>query len=220
MENSHFPSIQTRPTFLLLLLLLIISNQTQIFSAASRIPKSPAGIRKNTEYVRTSCSTTSYPRLCYNSLSVYASKIKTNPKTLALAALHVNLAAARSSAASMRRLAKTHGLRRREASAISDCVEEVGDSVFELQRAIRELGRPRGYDFGSLISDIETWVSSALTDEETCMEGFGGRRVNGVNSVKAKVRRHIVRVTHLTSNSLALINSYASSAAAEEGVFP
>ncbi|KAL4018971.1 hypothetical protein IC575_022603 [Cucumis melo] len=205
---------------LLLLLLLIISDQTQIFSvAASTLPKSPARIRTNTEYVRTSCSTTSYPRLCYNSLSVYAGKIKTNPKTLALAALHVNLAAARSSAASMRRLAKTRGLRRRDASAISDCVEEVGDSVFELQRAIRELGRPRGYDFMGLISDIETWVSSALTDEETCMEGFGGRRVNGV-SVKAKVRRHIVRVAHLTSNSLALINSYASSAAAEEGVLP
>ncbi|CAK9311068.1 unnamed protein product [Citrullus colocynthis] len=218
MENSHFPSFQTLPIFLLFLL-LIISDQTQIFSAASRIPKSPAGIRTNTEYVRTSCTTTSYPRLCYNSLSVYAGKIKTNPKTLALAALHVNLAAARSSAASMRRLAKTHGLRRREASAIYDCVEEVGDSVFELQRAVRELGRPRGYDFGGLISDIETWVSSALTDEETCMEGFGGWAVNGF-SVKAKVRRHIVRVAHLTSNSLALINSYASSAAAEEGVLP
>ncbi|XP_022922163.1 21 kDa protein-like [Cucurbita moschata] len=220
MENFHF----SLPKFLFLLLLLIISDQIHICSAAAaaaaRTHRSPARIRTNTEYVRTSCSATSYPRLCYNSLSVYAGKIKTNPKTLALAALHVNLASARSTAVAMRRLAKTRGLRRRDASAISDCIEEVGDSVFELQRAIRELCRPRVYDFGALISDIETWVSSALTDEETCMEGFGGRSVNNRFSVKAKVRRHIVRVAHLTSNSLALINTYASSAAAAQGVLP
>ncbi|XP_022156467.1 pectinesterase inhibitor 10-like [Momordica charantia] len=199
MKRFHFPSIQfsTLVSFLLLV--------------------GAAGIRTNTEYLRTSCSATSYPRLCYTSLSVYAGKIKTNPRTLALAALHVNLAAARSSAASMRRLARTRGLRRRDALAIGDCVEEVGDSVFELQRSIEELGRSRERDFGALISDIETWVSSALTDEETCMEGFGGgRAINGSRyNVKAKVRRHIVKVAHFTSNSLALINAYASSSAPE-----
>lgn len=88
--------------------------------------------------------------------------------------------------------------------------------MYELQRAIRELGRPKGYNFGGLISDIETWVSSALTDDETCMDGFSGRTVN---VVKTKVRRHIVRVAHLTSNSLALINGYASKAE-EQGDFP
>uniref|UniRef100_A0A9I9CLQ3 Pectinesterase inhibitor domain-containing protein n=1 Tax=Cucumis melo TaxID=3656 RepID=A0A9I9CLQ3_CUCME len=135
-------------------------------------PPPPHNLRSNPNLLRRRLNTPQVP--CQNQNKY---RIKTNPKTLALAALHVNLAAARSSAASMRRLAKTRGLRRRDASAISDCVEEVGDSVFELQRAIRELGRPRGYDFMGLISDIETWVSSALTDEETCMEGFGGRRV-------------------------------------------
>ncbi|VVA93676.1 unnamed protein product [Arabis nemorensis] len=57
-----------------------------------------------------------------------------------------------------------------------------------------------------VISDVQTWVSTALTDDDTCMDGFGRART----VVKDLVRQHVVKVARLTSNALALINMYAS----------
>lgn len=99
----------------------------------------------------------------------------------------------------------------KEAAALSDCVEEIGDSIYELQRSIKEMNGGGSSNFGLQMSNIQTWVSSALTNEDTCMDGFSVEGKNGGGNVKSKVRRHIVRVAHMTSNALALINNYASS---------
>ncbi len=89
-----------------------------------------------------------------------------------------------------------------------DCVEELSDSVDELQRSIVEMGSIiGGSNFEVQMNDILTWVSAALTDDDTCMDGFAGNAMNG--NVKTIVRRHILKVAHLTSNALALIKNYA-----------
>ncbi|MFQ6649258.1 hypothetical protein Gotur_023117 [Gossypium turneri] len=46
-------------------------------------------------------------------------------------------------------------------------------------------------------------------DEDTCMDGFSSRVMNGY--VKMIVKKRIVKITHLTSNALALINDRVSS---------
>ncbi|XP_068318826.1 21 kDa protein-like [Pyrus communis] len=163
----------------------------------------------NTQYIKRSCSVTTYPKLCYNSLSIYAGKIKTNPKVLAQTALNVTIAATQETYVTMKRLSKTHGLNPIEAAAALDCVEEIGDAVDEVQKSIDEFGHvARGSNFWVQMSDIQTWVSAALTDEDTCMDGFDEHHMSG--RVESLVRRYIVNVAHLTSNALALINSYAS----------
>ncbi|KAE8672533.1 21 kDa protein [Hibiscus syriacus] len=50
-----------------------------------------------------------------------------------------------------------------------------------------------------------TWVSAALTDEDTCMDGIEAKAING--KIKDTIRSNIARVAHLTSNALAFINS-------------
>lgn len=93
-----------------------------------------------------------------------------------------------------------------------DCVEVVSDSVDELRRSMSEMSQLVGsrnhQDVGMLMSDIQTWVSAALTDDDTCMEGFRGAATNG--KMKNVVRGRIMNVAHLTSNALALINNYAT----------
>lgn len=91
---------------------------------------------------------------------------------------------------------------------MADCIEVMGDSVDELQQSIGELGHIRSSNFSLTMSDIQTWVSAALTDEDTCMDGFAGKAMNGY--AKTMVRKRIVKIAHLTSNALALINNYAS----------
>ncbi|KAF5734880.1 putative Plant invertase/pectin methylesterase inhibitor superfamily protein [Tripterygium wilfordii] len=170
----------------------------------------PAYDDQDTEYIKTSCTNTTYPRLCYRSLAIYASKIKSDPKLLAKTALNVTFVSTRSTARLMKRISRIHNLRPRVAGAVADCVELVGDSVDELQGSIGEMDHARGGpNFGLVMNDIQTWVSAALTDDDTCMDGFDGKAMNG--RVKILVRKHILRVCRLTSNALALVNNYASS---------
>ena len=93
---------------------------------------------------------------------------------------------------------------------MSDCVEQVGDSVDEIQRSLKEMEQPGGggLNFASLMNDVETWVSAALTDDDTCMDAFAGLATDG--KVHRIVRRRILHVAQMTSNALALINIYAS----------
>jgi len=58
------------------------------------------------------------------------------------------------------------------------------------------------------MSNVETWVSSALTDESTCGDGFAGKALDG--RIKASIRARMVSVAQVTSNALSLINQYAA----------
>lgn len=96
----------------------------------------------------------------------------------------------------------------RVAAAMADCIEVIGDSVDELQQSLGELGHISRSNISLTMSDVQTWVSAALTDEDTCMDGFAGNNMNGY--AKTMARKRIIKVAHLTSNALALINNYAS----------
>uniref|UniRef100_A0A5B6Z056 Pectinesterase inhibitor domain-containing protein n=1 Tax=Davidia involucrata TaxID=16924 RepID=A0A5B6Z056_DAVIN len=184
--------------------LLILLALTNLSSASGAV----AG-EASTEFIRTSCSATTYPKLCFTSLSNRASVIQTSPKLLAHSALSVTLDTSLSMSTMMLKLSQTHGLKPREVAAIRDCIEELSDSVDRLSKSMKEMNQlKKGSNFDLMMSDIQTWVSAALTDEDTCTEGFAGNTMNG--NLKTVVRGRIVNIAHLTSNALALINSYAS----------
>ncbi|GAB4858750.1 hypothetical protein Ancab_010227 [Ancistrocladus abbreviatus] len=165
--------------------------------------------KASTEFIKTSCSKTTYPTLCFNSLSSQANAIQTSPKLLAGAALSVTLATARITSTMMSRLSKTHGMTSREIGSMRDCLDVLGDSVAELSNSMREMGHIKNSNFELKMSDVQTWVSAALTDDTTCTDGFSGNAMNG--NVKTVVRGKVLNIAHLTSNALSLINSYASS---------
>ncbi|KAF8008676.1 hypothetical protein BT93_K2364 [Corymbia citriodora subsp. variegata] len=184
----------------MLLLCLAMFSYTISISSAQRTT--------DTRFIRTSCGKTTYPRLCYTSLSGHASLIQTSPKLLAGAALNVTLEKARATSTMMVRLSRARGMKPREVGAMHDCVEELSSSVDELRQSIDEMGQmKRPSNFGLIMNDVQTWVSAALTDESTCSDGFAGSVMNG--NMKTAVRNTILTIAHLTSNALALINRYA-----------
>ncbi|KAK9143273.1 hypothetical protein Syun_012673 [Stephania yunnanensis] len=163
---------------------------------------------KTTEFIKNSCGVTMYPKLCYKSLSAYASSINKSPAQLANVALSVSLTCARSTSTFVLQLSKRGNLKPREAAAVRDCVENIGDSVSELQESLEEMRHLRGggFEFNHKMTDIQTWVSAALTNEDTCMDGFEGDDEANGSSVKNMVRSNIKNVAQLTSNALSLIN--------------
>lgn len=191
--------------FLLLLLSLLHHIAGADISGPARISSSsnPGA----TSFIKISCRATLYPVLCFNSLSSYASKIQRNERQLAEAALTVSLAKAQSTTMFIYRMSKAGGIKPREYQAVRDCVDNMGDSVDQLKRSMKELDHMGRRNFMWHVSNVQTWVSAALTDENTCLDGFSGRSMEG--NVKAGIQRRIVNVAQVTSNALALVNRFA-----------
>ncbi|KAF7827652.1 21 kDa protein-like [Senna tora] len=167
-------------------------------------------------FLRTSCGTTLYPDLCYSSLSRYSNAIRQNPGALARVAVAVSLSKAHRMASYISRLSgeADYGLDSRAASALRDCFSNLGDAVDEIRGSLKQMrqiggagaasvGRGGGEQFRFQMSNVQTWMSAALTDEDTCTDGFEDVPEG---SVKTDVCDRVTYVKKFTSNALALRN--------------
>ncbi|XP_052176900.1 21 kDa protein-like [Diospyros lotus] len=156
-------------------------------------------------FIRTSCNVTTYPALCYKTLSPYATTIKLDPWSLCNAALSAAVTAAQKSSSTVLKLAKKKRLKAREAAVIWDCIENIQDSIEELKQsanAMRGIGGSEDKRFE--MANIKTWISAAITDQDTCTDGFVDSEVSG--NVKKKINRRISMFIGVASNALSLLN--------------
>ncbi|XP_050227121.1 pectinesterase inhibitor 4-like [Mercurialis annua] len=172
------------------------------FTAAAT--KSPNSIYK--KYLKTACNSTTYPKICYSSLSSYISIIKTSDLNLCSTALNVSLTVAYNASSLVTLLSNRTGLSKAEAAVIKDCVEQIGDTIDELKQSFDAFGSLylNNSDIRFQISNIQTWVSAALTNEDTCSDGVDETKVS--SSVKNMLKKSMLNVARITSNALALIN--------------
>ncbi|KAJ8528192.1 hypothetical protein K7X08_021884 [Anisodus acutangulus] len=177
--------------FLLLLLLLILH-----FSHFTSGDKSTTS--SSTNLVYTSCTNASYPKICIRTLSSFSAL--NTPKDIAKASLNVSLSRANKASKFLIHL-KVQS--KREKGALVDCIEQIGDSIDELKKALYELKHlHKGFGYKFQMSNLETWVSAALTNDDTCLDGF--KEING--EVRYDVKRKISNVAKVTSNALYLVN--------------
>ncbi|XP_074284177.1 pectinesterase inhibitor 7-like [Silene latifolia] len=161
------------------------------------------------EFVKASCKTTPYPALCYTSLSNYASSIKTSQRLLVKTALKVTLDAGRNTSSFLVKLSGNEKTRKSKTGPVGDCVELLRNVVDEISKSVKEMDRIKdNRDIRFRISNVQTWVSAAMTDENTCTEGMTGKTVSA--KVKRMVTEKMEVLEEQTSNALCLVNSYAS----------
>ncbi|KAF5816208.1 putative pectinesterase [Helianthus annuus] len=161
-------------------------------------------------YVNASCRNTRYPALCVRCLQRYANSIQGNDQKLAKAAISVSLNNAKSTAAYISKLSESSGIKPSVYQAVNDCLNNMNNCVPSLNQSVQELGKMaqfRGQNFEWHMSNVETWVSSALTNQNTCARGFSDGSMDG--PVKDAVIRRMNYLSQLTSNALALINRFA-----------
>lgn len=191
-------------TFLLIISLLLLSKVQE--SSAAAIATTRTSRTAYINFLKTACNSTTYPKLCYVSLSPYASTIKTNDLKLCNTALNITLKVARNTYKLFKTMSRQKALSKTEVGVIKDCQEEVGDSIDELKQALKALkilnANDKNVEFQ--IADIKTWVSAALTDENTCTDGFDGLKIG--SALKKQISKIISNFASFTSNALALIN--------------
>ncbi|XP_004511656.1 21 kDa protein [Cicer arietinum] len=164
-----------------------------------------------TEFIRSSCEATSYPALCVQCLTGYASAIGQSDQQLAITAISVSISRTQLSASFVNTMSKSRGIKQREYRAMQDCIENMADSLDRLSKSVTELGNighAVGEDFRWHMSNVQTWVSAALTDDDSCLDGFTDLFMN--ENVKAAIKDKVVNVAQVTSNALALVNRFAS----------
>ncbi|KAM7277354.1 hypothetical protein ACFE04_019220 [Oxalis oulophora] len=171
----------------------------------------------NIEFIRTSCNTTLYSDLCYTTLSGYATTVQQNPSKLAKLAISISLSNARyltSYFSNLTREADYNNDDHRAIAALHDCYSNLGNAVSEMKGSLKQMrqieegggGGGSSSTFRFLMSNVQTWMSAALTDEDTCTEGF--KDVTNDDTMKKDVNDRVVEVKMLTSNALALVNRY------------
>lgn len=196
---------------LFLTFLLFYLHSIATVSSAVYDPSTTAGTDTTTQFIRTSCSATLYPSLCYTSLSRHANAIQQDPARLARTAIRISLSKARQMAAYVSNLSRQadYGADPRARAALHDCYSNMGDAVDEINgslKQMRQLMAPSSESFRFQMGNVQTWMSAALTDEDTCTDGFEDV---AEGPMKKEVSERAAKVKKLTSNALALVNSYA-----------
>ncbi|KAM7274407.1 hypothetical protein ACFE04_029071 [Oxalis oulophora] len=171
---------------------------------------------KPSNFIETSCKNTTYPKRCEETLASYTTSIKKiNPLELVQTALLVSLDDAKSTMKDIYKLGRTQGLEKKEYAAIKICIDQMYDSLDSLKKSQNEINQIGEYGRSSSnnkikeesyshVSNVQTWMSTVLTDVYTCIDGFAAGKMK--NSVQACTVDYIQD----SSNALALVNELAS----------
>lgn len=164
---------------------------------------------KVSDYVRKACSVTKYQDICIHTLASFSNTAKKNPSIWARAGISVTLSETKNVAKYLTRLKNQRGVMKgRNRVALMDCIECFQDATDNLHRSLGILRNLNERTFNAQMSDVTTWMSTVLTDEDTCLDGFTESKRG--NKKTKLVRNRVTKVTYITSNALALINKLAS----------
>lgn len=107
--------------------------------------------------------------------------------------------------------------------ALDDCLELLDDTVSELEAALADLTSKKSAS--KHYHDLQTLLSGAMTNQETCLEGFDFG--NGTNLARNYIQDRMVTISNHVSNILAMLNkipgkhhSYGTKTTSSNEVFP
>ncbi|GJY71438.1 pectinesterase inhibitor 4-like protein [Tanacetum coccineum] len=88
------------------------------------------------------------------------------------------------------------------AIVLKDCIGDLKDSMSEIKDSLKALsGISKSYDKNFVISNAQTWTSAAITDENSCLDGFSDRKVNVSTAVYKKIRNSIASDDYILSSA-------------------
>lgn len=210
--TSTIPDPKRRLRLLLLLLLSVALIAASAVSAVVLIGfrarasenagSGPMAHRKPTQAISRACSKTRYPTLCVDSLLDFpGSQNASEPDLVHISVnlTHRRFGLALSAASEVANLQMEPIVR----SAFEDCLELLDHSVELLARSLSSTAvtPAGGGSGGGSAQDVMTWLSAALTNQDTCAEGFEG--LSGAVRDQM-VTRGLQDLSELVSNCLAI----------------
>lgn len=91
-------------------------------------------------------------------------------------------------------------------AALSDCQGQIEEALSQLNDSVSamEVGPGEKMLTEEKIRDVQTWISAAVTDQDTCLDGLEEMGSTVVDEVKKKMQRS----KEYTSNALAIAANF------------
>ncbi|KAG0503815.1 hypothetical protein HPP92_003887 [Vanilla planifolia] len=177
---------------------IVISLNKQSSNSETTSPSSASPVSLSSS-IKAVCSVTRYPDSCFTSLSTAASNsssISNDPSSL----FNLSLAVASRSVSQLSSFLSTFQIPssdKRLQAAVRDCKELFDEAVDRFTESSSTLESGKIED---RIGDLRTWLSAAVTDQETCLDGFEST----TGGFREKLEAAMVNSSQFTSNCLAI----------------
>ncbi|KAJ8621248.1 hypothetical protein MRB53_029777 [Persea americana] len=156
--------------------------------------------------LRSSCSSTQYPDLCFSSIAAAPGMAAnlTSPKDVIDASLNLTITAAERTNFTIERLLSQQGLTLREKTALYDCLVDVDLTLEELHETKEDLKMyPQKKSLPLYADHMKIFLSAAMTNQYSCMDGFSHKKYE--RKFREELINSLTHVHQLCSNSLAMI---------------
>ncbi|XP_022889551.1 pectinesterase-like [Olea europaea var. sylvestris] len=168
--------------------------------------------------VKSSCNITLYPDLCYSTIASFLTQnknVKSQRDVIELA-LNITLTTLQSNYFKVEKLiAKGKKLTEREKTALNDCLETIDETLDELHETVEDLEEyPNKKSLKEHADDLKTLMSAAMTNQETCLDGFS--HDNADKHVREELIKAEDHVEKMCSNVLAMIKNMTDTDIANE----
>ncbi|MBA0569777.1 hypothetical protein Golob_003486 [Gossypium lobatum] len=165
--------------------------------------------------VKSACSSTFYPDLCFSAVAAAAAKKVTRKKDVIRLSLNITASAVEHNFYKIKKLLARKGLTQRGVTALHDCLETINETLDELHQAVEDLhGYPYKKPLTQHADDLKTLISAAMTNQETCLDGFSHKNAD------KEVRKALIDgekyVEKMCSNALAMIKNMTDEDIANE----
>ncbi|KAI9073261.1 hypothetical protein K1719_044783 [Acacia pycnantha] len=191
----------------LALVLIVASALSAVLLVRTRPRSTPphdSGVGgKPTQAISRTCDKTLFPSLCVQSLLEFPGSAAASEQDLVHISLNMTLQHLSKALYSSTAISAVQ-MDPLERSAYEDCLELLEDSVDGLLRSLTS-----GATAGGSTDDVLTWLSAALTNIDTCSEGFADTS----GTVKYQMASNLKDLSELISNCLAI---YAGSDAGND----
>ncbi|CAN6206534.1 unnamed protein product [Urochloa humidicola] len=95
---------------------------------------------------------------------------------------------------------------KRTAGALNDCKELLEYAIDDLKSSFDKLGGFEMTNFNKAVDDLKTWLSAALTYQDTCLDGFMNATTTDAS---AKMQKALNASQELTEDILAVVDKFA-----------
>ncbi|XP_031252521.1 pectinesterase-like [Pistacia vera] len=168
--------------------------------------------------LKTSCSSTRFPDLCFSALANVpeAAQKVTSQKDVIELSLNLTTTTVEHNYFTVEKLLATRKkLTKREKTALHDCLETIDETLDELRKAKEDLQEyPNKKSLTQHADDLKTLLSAAMTNQETCLDGFSYEDAD--KKVRKALLKGEVHVEKMCSNVLAMIKNMTDTDIANE----
>ncbi|KAJ6942736.1 hypothetical protein NC652_008518 [Populus alba x Populus x berolinensis] len=217
-DSGEHISIFKKNKKLLLVILASLLLVTTVIAIVTGVNSHRNSKNEGTHAIlKSSCSSTLYPELCYSAVATVpgATSNLASQKDVIELSINLTIKAVQHNFFTVEKLVATKKLTKREKTALHDCLEIIDETLDELHEALVDLNEyPNNKSLKKHADDLKTLLSSAITNQETCLDGFSH------DEADKKVRKALLKgqahVEKMCSNVLAMIKNMTDTDVANE----